>query len=83
MPQIKGKLQGVPNWHPLEANRVNDIHFLLSLITFQNKLVTDTDKLRRSFLNPFFHCALTYIFGILVYYFVIHNTQRLLYMDLS
>ena len=23
MPQIKGKQQGVPNWHPLKANRVN------------------------------------------------------------
>ena len=24
MPQMKGKLQGVPNWHPLEGNRVKN-----------------------------------------------------------
>ena len=32
IPQIKGKLQGVPNWHPLDRNRIK----------LKQKLVTTT-----------------------------------------
>ena len=37
MLQIMGELLGVPNWHPLEANRVNKsliVTFLIDLIVF-------------------------------------------------